>query len=149
MELADALLENNSITNLELMTEKYTKSSAEAMAKYVRTSQRLQRIRWPKSYLFDDRESALRHREEMFCCLLPAFQKSTSLRDLEMEWPRGRGPSNLALENMLTHTQSLRSLTLISSWLARRHNCGYSPVWIRKEHYSTRVHTGISAVCND
>jgi hypothetical protein len=46
MEIADALLENNSVTYLYLKTEKYTKSSAEAMAKYVRTSKRLQHIRW-------------------------------------------------------------------------------------------------------
>jgi hypothetical protein len=45
-ELADALLENNSVTYLQLETKKYTKSSAEAMAKYVRTSKRLQHIRW-------------------------------------------------------------------------------------------------------
>jgi hypothetical protein len=41
MELADALLENTSVTYLQLDTKKYTKSSAEAMAKYVRTSKRL------------------------------------------------------------------------------------------------------------
>jgi hypothetical protein len=33
MELADALLENTNVTYLELGTGKYTKSSAEAMAK--------------------------------------------------------------------------------------------------------------------
>jgi hypothetical protein len=33
MELADALLENTSVTYLQLDTGKYTKSSAEAMAK--------------------------------------------------------------------------------------------------------------------
>jgi hypothetical protein len=38
MELSDALLENNSVAYLKLDTEKYTKSSSEAMAKYVRTS---------------------------------------------------------------------------------------------------------------
>jgi hypothetical protein len=37
MELADALLENNSVTYLELNTATYTKTFAEAMAKYVRT----------------------------------------------------------------------------------------------------------------
>jgi hypothetical protein len=46
MELADALLENTNVTYLELGTEKYTKSSAEAMAKYLRTSKCLQRIHW-------------------------------------------------------------------------------------------------------
>jgi hypothetical protein len=48
IELADALLENNSVTYLELETEKCTKSSVEAMAKYVRTSKCLQRIRWDR-----------------------------------------------------------------------------------------------------
>jgi dihydroorotase-like cyclic amidohydrolase len=38
MELADALLENTNVTYLELLTAKYTNRSAEAMAKYVRTS---------------------------------------------------------------------------------------------------------------
>jgi hypothetical protein len=40
-ELADALLENTTVTYLELQTENYTKYSAEAMAKYVRTSKSL------------------------------------------------------------------------------------------------------------
>jgi hypothetical protein len=47
MELADALLENKSVTYLELMnTDTFTKISVEAIANYVRTSKRLQRLRW-------------------------------------------------------------------------------------------------------
>jgi Leucine-rich repeat (LRR) protein len=106
MELADALVENTSVTYLELMrTDTLTKSSTEAMAKYVRTNKCLQRIRW------NVKMGA--HSEEILCCLLPAFQESTSLKELDMDWPRGCGPSYLAFENMLTHTQSLRSLSLI------------------------------------
>jgi hypothetical protein len=41
MELADALLQNTNVTYLELETGNYTEGSAEAMAKYVRTSNRL------------------------------------------------------------------------------------------------------------
>jgi hypothetical protein len=37
MELADALLENNSVTYLKLEVTEYTASSAKAMAKYLRT----------------------------------------------------------------------------------------------------------------
>jgi hypothetical protein len=36
-----------------------------------------------------------------------------SLEELDIDFPFIGGPSNLAFENMLTHTQSLRSLTLI------------------------------------
>jgi Ran GTPase-activating protein (RanGAP) involved in mRNA processing and transport len=114
MELADALLENTIVTYLELETGKYTKSFAEAMANFVRTSKHLQHIRWSEDWgaMIDDRELGLRHRDEMFPCFLRAIQESTSLKELNMEWPfRGR-PSNQALEDMLTHTQSLRSLTL-------------------------------------
>jgi hypothetical protein len=50
--------------------------------------------------------------EEMFCCFLPAIQESTSLKELHIDFPLIGGPSNLTLENMLTHTQSLRSLSL-------------------------------------
>jgi O-succinylbenzoate synthase len=48
IELSNALLENTSVTFLELEMERnwYSKSSAEAMAKYVRTSKRLRRISW-------------------------------------------------------------------------------------------------------
>jgi hypothetical protein len=46
LELADALLENNSVTYLQLRRELYLKCSAEAMGKYVRTSKHLQRIHW-------------------------------------------------------------------------------------------------------
>jgi Ran GTPase-activating protein (RanGAP) involved in mRNA processing and transport len=111
MELAGALMENTSVTYLQLWTEKYTKRSAEAMAKYVRTSKRLQHIRLKPSWRIDDR--SLKQHEEMLCCLLPAVQESTSLKELHMVLPRMGGPSNLALENMLTHTQSLQSLSLI------------------------------------
>jgi hypothetical protein len=71
IELADALLENTNVTDLELGTEKCTKSSAEAMAKYMRTSKRLQRIR-----CIGDSGRELQHREEILCCFLPAFQES-------------------------------------------------------------------------
>jgi Ran GTPase-activating protein (RanGAP) involved in mRNA processing and transport len=64
-------------------------------------SKRLQRIHWKGE------------REEMICCFLHAFQESTSLKELHMEFPFFVGSSNLALENMLTHTQSLRSLSFI------------------------------------
>jgi hypothetical protein len=59
-----------------------------------------------------DRKSVLRHCEEMFRCFLLAIQESTSLKELHMELPPRGGPSSLALKNMLTHTQSLRSLSL-------------------------------------
>jgi hypothetical protein len=110
MELADALLENTSVTYLTLETAKYTNSSAEAMAKYVRTSKRLQHIRWYGNCMTHDR--AMKQREELMCSFLPAIQESTSLKELHMEFPRVGEPSNLALKTMLTHTQSLRSLSL-------------------------------------
>jgi Ran GTPase-activating protein (RanGAP) involved in mRNA processing and transport len=103
IELANALLENTSVTSLEFETA-ITKSSAEAMAKYVRTSKRLQRIRW-------DGESP--HEEEILCCFLTAIQESTSLKELDIDLPLIGVPSNMALENMLTHTQSLQSLSLV------------------------------------
>jgi hypothetical protein len=101
LELADALLENTNVTYLELATRNYTTCSAEAMAEYVRTSKSLQRIRCKGG------------REEMICCFLHAFQESTFLKELHMENPFIDGSSKLALESMLTHTQSLRSLSLI------------------------------------
>jgi hypothetical protein len=107
MELAGALLENTNVTYLALGTAKYTKSSAEAMAKFLRTSKRLQHLGF---WMTDDRE--LRHREEILCCFLPALQESTSLRELSTELPPVGGSSNLAFENMLTHTHCLQSLTL-------------------------------------
>jgi hypothetical protein len=106
MELADALLENTSVTSLELETDKYTKGSAEAMAKYIRTSKRLQHISWYRYEMT---------REEMLCCFLPAIQGSTSLKELCMKLPPNGGPSSLAFENMLAHTHSLESLSLIDS----------------------------------
>jgi Leucine-rich repeat (LRR) protein len=112
IELADALLECTSVTYLELETGNYTKSFAKAMAEFVRTSKHLKRINWnvDRDAVIDDRRS-----EEMFCCCLLAIQESTSLKELNMELPSRGRPSNLALENMLTHTQTLRSLKLIFS----------------------------------
>ncbi len=111
IELANALMQNNNVTYLALSTDSYTKVSAEAMAKYVRTSIRLQRIQWDRDSYGDDRELQLH--EEILCCFLYAIQESASLKELDIYYfPLIGGPSNLALENMLTHTQSLRSLTL-------------------------------------
>jgi hypothetical protein len=81
IKLANALLENTSVTYLELDTEEYTKSSVEAMAKYVRTSKHLYRIHWPRY------ARTREQREEMLCCFLPAFQESTSLKELHMGLP--------------------------------------------------------------
>jgi hypothetical protein len=111
IELADALLENTNATYLQLRTAAYTKSSAEAIAKYVRTSKCLKRICWPGNLIQNARE--LEQHEEILCCFLPAFQASTSLKELHMELPIQGGPSNLALENMLAHPQSLRSLRVV------------------------------------
>jgi hypothetical protein len=110
MELADALLENISVTYLEFNTANYTRSSAEAMVKYMRTSKRLQRFRW-NQHVIPGYGGTQKH-EEMLCCFLPAIQESTSLKELQMELPSIGGPSNLALENMLAFTQSLQSLSL-------------------------------------
>jgi Ran GTPase-activating protein (RanGAP) involved in mRNA processing and transport len=106
IELADALLENTSVTYLELESEHYTEFSAKKMAKYVRTSKHLQHIHWIESY----RRS--QQRERKICCFLLAIQHSVSLQQLDMHLPSQGRPSSLALQNMLTHTQSLRSLTL-------------------------------------
>jgi hypothetical protein len=77
VELADALLENSSVTYLELATEKYTKSSAGAMTKYVRTSKRLRQIRWvrdsEKSRWARESGGEFQHCEEVLSYLLPAF----------------------------------------------------------------------------
>jgi hypothetical protein len=109
---ADALLENTNVTYLELETATYKRSSAEAMARYVRTSKHLQRIIWNGASYRDDQESE--QCQKMLCCFLPAFQASTSLKELHMELPlSASGPSNLAFENMLTNTKTLRSLSLI------------------------------------
>jgi hypothetical protein len=96
MELADALLENTSVTYLALKTENYTTSSPEAMANYVRTSKRLQHIRcnvdWARM------RQGWRSCEEISCCLLLAIQESTSLKELHMEFPtryRGGLPINM------------------------------------------------------
>jgi Ran GTPase-activating protein (RanGAP) involved in mRNA processing and transport len=108
VELANALLENNGVTYMQLVAENHTKRSAEAMAKYVCTGKCLQRIRCDVDWDEDDDNC-----EEMFCTFLPAFQESTSLKELQIDLLLIGGPSKLAFENMLTHTQSLRSLTLI------------------------------------
>jgi Ran GTPase-activating protein (RanGAP) involved in mRNA processing and transport len=108
VELADALLENTNVTYLELNTgEYYTKSSVEAMVKYLRTSEHLQRIR----LMTNDR--VLKFHEEVLCYFLHAIQESTSLQELRLELPLFGGPSNMALNNMLTYTQSLQTLSLM------------------------------------
>jgi hypothetical protein len=145
MELADALLENTSVTYLELETKKYTKIYGEAMAEYIRTSNHLQRIYWPRRFTTYGRE--MWHHEEMWYCFLFAFQESTSLKELQIDLPLIGGPSNLALENMLAHTQSLRSLSLICP--TEDIDVAAVSSGLKKEHHSTRAHTGISAGCNE
>jgi hypothetical protein len=119
MELADALLENTNVTSLELDTHNYhnyIEGSGEAMVKYVRSSKHLQHIfldAAPRLHLDDTRIISDQECEAMFCSFLPAFQESTSLKKLHISIPLIGAPSYLALENMLTHTQSLQSLTLL------------------------------------
>jgi hypothetical protein len=105
IEVADALLENTSVTYLELETEKYTKRCAEAMVKYLRSSKYLQRIRLGGDYSRTD-DRFLQHSEEMSFCFLRAFQECTSLKELHMRLSPIGGPSNMAFENMMTNTQS-------------------------------------------
>jgi hypothetical protein len=109
VELADALLENDGVEYLELGTAKYTKASAEAMAKYVRTSRCLERIVYNGEFY-----QLLPQHEEMLCCLLPATQVSTSLKKLKLKLPPTGGQSYIAFAEMLMYTKTLRSLTLIS-----------------------------------
>jgi Ran GTPase-activating protein (RanGAP) involved in mRNA processing and transport len=121
IELSDALLGNTSVTYLELDTAEYTKSTAKAMAKYVRTSKSSQHIRWPRNdesrgeQTYVAKKESAEKDEEMLCYFLPAIQESTALKELYMELPPVVWPSKLAftLTNMLTHTQSLRSLSLV------------------------------------
>ncbi len=80
------------------------------MAVYVRTSIHLQRITLQRDV--HGAAQALPHHQVMLNWFLPAFQESTSLKELNINFPLVSGPSNLALGNMLTHTQSLRSLSL-------------------------------------
>jgi hypothetical protein len=94
------LLENPSVTYLKLETDYYTtKSSAEAMTKYLRTIKHLEHIH---CYTI-----LLQECEETFYCFLLAFQESTSLKELSICFPVIGGLSNLALE-----TQSLWSICL-------------------------------------
>jgi Leucine-rich repeat (LRR) protein len=73
----------------------------------VRTSKRLQHIHWKKVWY-----QGLRRCKGMVCWFLLAFQESTSLRELHLDSFSEGGPSNLALESLLTHTQSLQILHL-------------------------------------
>jgi hypothetical protein len=108
VELADAVLENTNITSLELITEKYTTGFAEAMANYLRTSKRLQRL----CFCWIMNHRTLKQHEERLCCFLRAIQESTSLKELVMGSAPVGEASNLALVKMLTHTKSLQSLSL-------------------------------------
>jgi hypothetical protein len=115
VEFADALLENTNVTYLELRTFKYTNIYAEALAKYIRTSKRLKRFDWNGDVGSGGDEQELRHSEEIICCILHALQETTSLKKLHINFPLNDLSSNLALENMLTHTHSLQSLHLCIS----------------------------------
>jgi hypothetical protein len=76
IELADALLENTNVTYLELHLDKNTKSSAEAMAKYVRTSKRLQRIRFQRG-----NASSLRYQKIYSVVFCLQFKKARRSRN--------------------------------------------------------------------
>jgi hypothetical protein len=104
IELAAALLENTSVTDLELVWQTYTKRPAEAMVNYVRTSKHLEHLRFPESRMTAGRELPI------LCYFLNAIQESTSLKELDITFPCV--PSSLAFKSMLTNTQSLRSLAL-------------------------------------
>jgi hypothetical protein len=87
IKLADALLENTSVTHLQLDTEMYTKSSAEAMAKYVRTSKRLQRIRWE----LPANNHELKHHEEFSVVFYLHFKRVRRSRNFTLASLAGLG----------------------------------------------------------
>jgi hypothetical protein len=129
MELADALLENTSVTCLELDTENHTKSSAEAMAKYVRTSKRLRRIRWPKEknvLLFS-------------VCTSRKYVTQGTRNGIASYWWAVQPSVRKYVDAYQEFTVS--EFNLSSCPATRRHSCGCSRVWIEKEHHSTRAHT--------
>jgi hypothetical protein len=144
MELADALLENTSVTYLELKTQEYTRISAGAMAKYVRTSKSLQRILWN-----DELHAKLRHYEEILCCFLPAIQESTSLKELHLTFPVTSAVPPGARKHVDVYSQFTVFESRLPNWPTNRHCFGCSPVWIAEEHHPTRVHTGRFAGCNE
>jgi hypothetical protein len=74
------------------------------MAEYLRNSKCLQRIGWTGIYIHHC--SSVRRNALVFACI----SRKYSLKELDIDFPLVRGPSNLALESMLKHTQSLRSL---------------------------------------
>jgi hypothetical protein len=103
------LLENTNVTYPQLETEEYTRSFARhntcvpvSAGNAVIAGRRFRReVR--------STFSLWQHREMLSC--FACNQESTSIRNcIELPY-RGR-PSNLVLENMLRHTQSLRSLCL-------------------------------------
>jgi hypothetical protein len=140
MELADALLENTNVTYLQLRTEKSTTSSAEAMSKYIRTSKHLQHICWHGYFMTDDQE--LEQGEEMWRCFLPAFEESTSLKELQINFSSHWGAVQPGARKYVdAYPKFMVSDSNQSRWTTRRLVCGCSLVWIEKEHHSTRAHT--------
>jgi hypothetical protein len=75
IELADAFLENTSVTDLELQILTYTTVYAEAMAKYVRTSKYLQRINWVGAYRIPQQREDI-----IICSFCLQFKKARHLR---------------------------------------------------------------------
>jgi hypothetical protein len=79
-----------------------------------------------------------------------AIQESTSLKKLQMEFILVGGSSNLVLENMLTHSQSLRSLRLCCPYSLREDIAVATAMsGLKKEHHITRAHTLLFAGWND
>jgi hypothetical protein len=119
----------------------YTKSSAEAMAKYLRTSKRLQRI-----HLGGELGADYQHREDILCCFLSAFQESTSLKEVCINFRLVGGPSKWALKKYDDpYTEFTVTEFNLFSWPTRRHSSDYRLVWIKKKHFSTRAQIGILA----
>jgi pyruvate formate-lyase activating enzyme-like uncharacterized protein len=139
--LAEALLENTNVTYLRLETERYTKSSAEAMVKSTCV---------PVSACSEFVASEIRVENcssEMKCFVVFYLNFKRVRHSRNYTWnclllegrPIWRSKCVGVYPELTVSESSLSSWSTIVEYMG----CGCSPVWIEKERHSTRAHTGI------
>jgi hypothetical protein len=109
LEIAEALLQNTIVRRIGLDAGNYGKLSADAMAKYLAQRKHLLAVKLGVDFSFGTAEECAH--QQFLSTFIEAIGQSNSAKELELPCP-GLIPTSRCLENLLTRTKTLQSLTV-------------------------------------
>jgi Ran GTPase-activating protein (RanGAP) involved in mRNA processing and transport len=109
LEIAEALAHNTIVRRIALEPDHYKKESADAMAKYLAQSKHLSDVKLSQYFPYETAEDC--SHQQVVSTFIEAIGQSNSVKKLELISP-DLTPTIKSLENLLTRTKTLQSLTV-------------------------------------